>query len=329
MKLMLCNIGWPTKYEGSFLKGSHEFIKKHKGDGSERWNFKKFPDGKVYGYIRGMGGKSHSPPQVSANLQSGWTILYYAKDPDDQILKFVGFYRNATVYSRWRDHPIDKAIRGETEKHVYCATTSARQAILFPEDRRPVLGKGFGQAGFVYLTNPKTRKISRGNASLYKRVLSHLKGRLPHPVDDKKVRRRASPTTIDQEHREAVEKVSMSFVTRQLRREGFSVKDISREKIGFDLQCARGADVVYVEVKGTAGTEPRFIITKNEIEFMEKDPSAIIAIVTTALAQPMLHALKGLNIQKAYNLRPLQLEAIPRLNNSHIITRRKKMFNLP
>lgn len=329
MKIMLCNIGWSTKYEGSFLKGSHEFIKKHKGDGSERWNFKKFPNGKVYGYIRGMGGKKHSPPQLSVNLQSRWTILFYAKDPNDQVLKFVGFYRNATIFSQWGEHPINKVIRGETEKHVYCATTSARQAILFPEDKRPVVGKGFGQAGFVYLTNPKTRKISRGNKSLYKQVLSYLKGRLPQPVDDKKGRRRTSPTTIDQEYREAVEKASMSFVTRQLRREGFSVKDISREKIGFDLQGERGADIVYVEVKGTAGTEPRFIITRNEIEFMGKDPSAIIAIVTTALAQPMLYVLKGLNIQKAYKLRPLQLEAIPRSNSSHIITGRKKMFNLP
>lgn len=327
MKVLLCNIGWSTKYEGTFLKGSHKFIKKHKGDGSERWNFKKFPNGQVYGYIRGMG-TEHSPPQLSANQQGGWTIIFYAKDPDDQVLKFIGFYRNATIYSEWRKHPINKAIQGETEKHVYCATTSAHQAILFPEDKRPIVGKAFGQAGFVYLTNPKTWKVSRGNVGLYKRILSYLKGRLPQTVDDKKVIGRTSPTTIDQEHREAVEKAAMLFVTRQLRKEGFLVKDISREKIGFDLQGARGADILHVEVKGTAGAEPRFIITKNEIEFMGKDPSAIIAIVTTALAQPMLHVLKGLNIQKAYNLRPLQLEAIPRPNNTHIISGRKKVFTL-
>lgn len=327
MKVMLCNIGWSAKYEGALLKGSHKFIKKHKGDGAERWNFKKFPNGQVYGYIRGMG-TEHSPPQLAEDLRNNWTILFYAKDPGDQVLKFIGYYCNATIHREWKKHPINKAIQGDTEKHVYCATTSARQAILFPEDNRPIVGKGFGQAGFVYLTNPITLKVSKRNLGLYKRVLSYLKCPLSKLEGDKKKTRRTSPTCIDQEHRVAVEKAAMLFVTRQLRKEGFLVKDISREKIGFDLQGTRGADVLNVEVKGTAGTDPRFVITNNEIEFMEKDPSAVIAIVTTALGQPILHTLKGMNIQKAYKLRPLQLEAMPRLNNSHIISGKSRMFNL-
>ncbi len=51
----------------------HAFLKKHKGDGSERWNFKEFPDGKVYGDIRGMGSQ-HSPPQLPVYLQTGWRV---------------------------------------------------------------------------------------------------------------------------------------------------------------------------------------------------------------------------------------------------------------
>lgn len=328
MKIMLCNVGWSDNYNGSFLKGDHGFIRKHKGDGSERWNFKRFPDGKVYGYIRGMGGEKHSPPQLPANLQRAWTVLFYAKDPQDRVLKFVGFYRGATVSSHWENHPINKAIQGESEKHVYCATTSADKAVLFPEDRRPVVGQSFGQAGFVYLTDPRTSKVARKNARLYKQILEYMKGHIPDSPDGNGSNP-SSPTTIDQEHREAVERASMSVVKQQLRKEGFLVRDISQDKIGYDLHAERGADILYVEVKGTGGPEPRFIITKNEISFMGKDPSSRIAIVTNALTQPKLHVLKGFNLDQAFNLRPLQLEATPRANSSCMITGVKKFFCLP
>lgn len=324
MKIMLCNIGWSSEYKGSFIRGKHAFLKKHKGDGSERWNFKRFPDGKVYGYIRGMGSE-HSPPQLPVNLQTGWNVLFYAKDPTDEVLKFIGFYKEAVVSPDWKHHPVNRMIRGEREKHEYCASTSADHAVLFPESQRPSVGRSFGQAGFVYLTDPWTGKVDPRNLALYRQALNYLRGHIP-ALRNNEQPNQSSPITIDQDHREAVERASMSFVKRQLRSEGFLINDISKKKLGYDLEAKRGPDILYVEVKGTAGPAPRFIVTRNEIGFMETDPSSRVAIVTNALSTPRLHVLKGLHIERAFNLRPLQLEAIPRANTAHIIANVRRFF---
>ncbi|WP_447978472.1 hypothetical protein [Candidatus Nitrospira bockiana] len=156
MKLLLCNVGWSDNYSGSFLKGDHEFIRKHKGDGSERWNFKRFLDSKAYGYIRGMG-KEHSPPQLPTRLQRGWTVLFYAKDPRDSVLKFVGFYKQATILSDWRKHPINQMIRGRREKHVLndvMALTKLNYNACIFADGEPVTLKFAYSVGEILTAGP-------------------------------------------------------------------------------------------------------------------------------------------------------------------------------
>jgi len=205
----------------------------------------------------------------------------------------------------------------------------AKKAKLFPEKSRPRFGKGLGQVGFVYLTDLKTQRVKPKYKTLYKKLSAIVKNPSGITLLGQQSDSQHSPTTIDPLHREAVEKASMSFVKKQLRREGYQVTDVSDKNLGYDLRASRGADILYVEVKGTAGSKPRFIITKNEVSFMGKDPSSRIGIVTTALTQPKLHVLKGFNLEMAFNLRPLQLEATPRSNSSYMITGVKKFFCLP
>src|SRR5437016_7419867 len=160
MKMMACNIGWCKEYEGDDVHGDHGFIRKTKGDGSERWNFRCYPDGKIRGYFRGIR-EDHHLPRLPESAQRKWTIIFYARDPHDKHLKVIGYYRRATILAQWEERPERVKVRTRNEYHVYCVVVSAKNARLFPEQRRPLFGKGVGQAGFIYLTDPHTQRVRR------------------------------------------------------------------------------------------------------------------------------------------------------------------------
>ncbi len=326
-RMMVCNIGWCKEYQGDRVHGNHRFIRRTKGDGSERWNFKRYRDGKVRGYFRGIG-KTHALPNLPDNARGRWIIVFYASDPADRLLKVVGYYRSASILPEWEERPEQVKVRTLNENHCYCVVVPAKLTKLFAEGSRPLFGRTLGQVGFVYLTDPETGRVKRNRRALYKRLSTLVSGRFVTPKSGSHSINQRSPITVDPQHRKAVEKASMAFVKKQLRRERYNVENVSHKNLGYDLKASRGADILYIEVKGTGGTELRFIITSNEVGFMEKDPSSRVAIVTSALSQPKLHVIKGFDIEKAFMLSALQFEARPRSNTSHITTGVTRYFVL-
>src|SRR5438046_6102159 len=90
-----------------------------------------------------------------------------------------------------------------------------------------------------------------------------------------------------------VETAAVSHVTKLLRSEGWSVKSVEAERIGFDLLCRRGQEWRHVEVKGVRGPYPSFVITEGELRRAKEDPCFWLFVVTNAIVSPFTHSMCG------------------------------------
>lgn len=82
-----------------------------------------------------------------------------------------------------------------------------------------------------------------------------------------------------------VEKAAMRFVTRDFKRRGYVVTDVSSQNRGYDLTVRKGVAQMHIEVKGVSGSEESFLITSNEIRCARSNKSFHLAIVTQALTK--------------------------------------------
>lgn len=69
----------------------------------------------------------------------------------------------------------------------------------------------------------------------------------------------------DPAKRIAVEKHAMKLATEHYEAAGFEVKDISKEKLGYDLRCVGKKKEIHVEVKGTTANGAQVEVTINEV----------------------------------------------------------------
>ncbi len=118
----------------------------------------------------------------------------------------------------------------------------------------------------------------------------------------------------DAEQNAIIEKRAIETITRKLRAEGFLVVSREAERIGYDLDAVRGNVELHIEVKGTSGSDPNFIITKNEVERARSDKKYRLAIVCNAGSrspQPEPF-LQGRDIEVYYELSPLAYQAVLR-----------------
>src|SRR6266480_393804 len=80
-----------------------------------------------------------------------------------------------------------------------------------------------------------------------------------------------------------VEKAAIKHVRDRLKRGGWQVQDVSREKPGYDLLCRRRDERFNLEVKGARGEAPHFIITTREHRLWRLDRRFRLAFVGNAL----------------------------------------------
>ena len=103
----------------------------------------------------------------------------------------------------------------------------------------------------------------------------------------------------------------MKWVTKWLRGAGYSVVSREEDKIGYDLEARRGRSCMHVEVKGISGDEPRFPITRSEVECAGQDPAFRLIVVTRALSkQPLLHEFTGRQFKQQFKLSPISFLAV-------------------
>ncbi|MFE9690589.1 DUF3883 domain-containing protein [Micromonospora sp. NPDC005806] len=83
----------------------------------------------------------------------------------------------------------------------------------------------------------------------------------------------------------AVEDAATKAVTQAYEDEGWTVEDVSTEKLGWDLTCTHpGGAIVKVEVKGVSGIRPAVLLTTNEVRAARHEEEWVLTVVTRALS---------------------------------------------
>ena len=112
----------------------------------------------------------------------------------------------------------------------------------------------------------------------------------------------------DPEIRVAVERAAVRFVTDRYEADNWHVKSVERENVGYDLHCTKGDDVECVEVKGSSGSDQRFIMTANEVNKAKSDSRLVLYVVTDVLTKPVLHRYGGTDLLAHFTFLPLQFQ---------------------
>lgn len=93
---------------------------------------------------------------------------------------------------------------------------------------------------------------------------------------------RFEPATENQR----VEQAAIKAVTAYYKGAGWTVRDVSMAKVGWDLSCTKGSEIARVEVKGIRSVRPIVFLTANEIRAAEEVNHWYVAVVTRALDNP-------------------------------------------
>jgi hypothetical protein len=77
--------------------------------------------------------------------------------------------------------------------------------------------------------------------------------------------------------------IAIELVTRRWEEDGWTVRSVEAQKVGYDLRCDRENEQAHLEAKRTQGSDVCFIITAAEIRNARIDPRPITCVVTAAL----------------------------------------------
>jgi len=117
----------------------------------------------------------------------------------------------------------------------------------------------------------------------------------------------------DREHTVAVEQAAIARVRAALRRDGWTFRSVERDNVGYDIAARRGREHAHIEVKGTTGSKPDFILTENERRVADRDSNWHLWVVTNALgARPRDHRYTASQYKRAFDLTAISWRAAAR-----------------
>jgi Domain of unknown function (DUF3883) len=103
-----------------------------------------------------------------------------------------------------------------------------------------------------------------------------------------------------------VEQAAIRAVTAYYRGQGWRVRSVESDKLGYDLLVLRMDEKVHVEVKGVRGTQRAFLMTHRERLQAQVDPLFRLCVVTRALgSDPYLHWWSGGEVEHVFEFRPI------------------------
>lgn len=317
-KVMWVKFGWSDEYQGGPVDGNYSWMTKKDGEAHEAFNFFPSPDGSYCCYLPPHGKSNASP---SSNDPHGWLVICLAKRKEGKGVHVVGWFKNATLNGQELPRPEYKAKKGfrlDNKGKPFCYDISAPKCFMVPTECRtkPFSHKSIGRGSYSYLL--RSGQTTPEN-SFKKAVLDFLLSELERlrPVAIEQPTAKIKKDSVEDgtnplgsfgtpEHRREVEMAAEQAVTTELETMGYRVIRRSDEKIGYDLQAVPldGGRDLYVEVKGTSGSERRFYMTPNERLFMEQNGWRL-AIVVCALDSPEVTILKKGEVEKCFSLQPM------------------------
>lgn len=166
MRILFCNTGWMKYYNGitedDNLRHGGSYVEETQ-HGVEQYNFM-YHNGNYYGYVNIGSNKGVSNQMHIERIHGGYTnyneaqdvlVIWTAKD-DDNGVKIIGWYKNATVFRDYQFFSTIDLLRWEI---FYNISAKAENCILLPIEERTFNiprastskdGIGMGQANIWY-----------------------------------------------------------------------------------------------------------------------------------------------------------------------------------
>jgi hypothetical protein len=304
--LLVCNIGWMSRYEGldgkpDKIVGGGQYVKEH-GKGHEVCNFLRCKDGYVYGHVETI--KKDIDRQIRienifANAGkgdpesvSGVDVVWIATNPDEGGRRVVGWYRDATVYRRRQE--FEKALLTRQHKRDEIDSYRIRvkggnATLLRLEDRSDPalrLGTGTGWIGEANWWFPERQADPA--IKKFVRVLRAFIDGHAEDIPKREVRGQWGGGS-DIERKAQVEQAAIEAVRKHYK--NHKVCTVEKDNVGWDLEAQPmdGGEVICLEVKGLFGSELKVGVTPNEYRALVrhrngKKPHYRICVVTNALS---------------------------------------------
>jgi hypothetical protein len=244
--------------------------------GHERFNFADI-DGRLYGYFQ---------PGAGAHSLNLHRVQPSAKQFADNVLvvfvagqMVVGWYRDARVYPAPCSLPAELAARRDCCPYYCDAPTD--HCVLLPTAARkleiPRGAGGMGQSNVTYSLDaagkPKNAEWIRqvldfianySGPNLLTESLEEAEVELEQAVQSTLAASRGQKFISDAEARKVIEDYAVAIATKHF--EGLHYQVIPRGK-PFDLECSKGAERIFVEVKGSQTPCQEVSLTPNEVQF--------------------------------------------------------------
>lgn len=251
---------WMARYAGlagDRTVGGGEWAQKH-----EVYNFAPHK-GRYYGFVHPTGSESIRLERLGADEGSayldGVTVVWLARDPRGGT-KVVGWYRNARVFRHAQPSPpgAKRRLPGGAAAMYYAVARVADGArVLDPDERTLVIPRqGPGTKGYSHVWYADQGK-GLGVASRIRKYIAEFSavGR----GTNRKIALQTDPV-----ERALVERAAVLAVWGWYKRRQYSVKDVQRDCVGWDLEARKGAELLRLEVKGLSGPFGSVELTANE-----------------------------------------------------------------
>ncbi len=248
-------------------------------DAHEQWNFAD-TGGMVYGYVPRSSSIAIERLGAAAGADSiaGVLVVFFARDPAEDVLKVVGWYQNATVHRR----EAYSYERGTLTVGASVRAAKAAAVVLPVADRVIVIPTaqttpgGVGQSPLWYATEHPAKVAE---------VRAFVEGYVTGPVapgDQAGGGGGGRPRQPDTLTRLAVEAASMKLAMAYFD----DAVDVSAKARGWDIEARDSKGQLLIEVKGLSGQNVNVELTPNEYDKMRAlRDRYVLFVVTSALTQ--------------------------------------------
>lgn len=321
--LLVLRVGYMERYDGpDTITGGGAYIAKNR-IGGEVFNFKA-SRGNCYGYAmsRHFAGVNlryldDSRSWSEGDELTGVDVVFIARRPGiGQVV--VGWYRNATVFHqqyRVRRGTIP-GINGTARQYLCIA--DAETVRLLPENERtfnvpyaPAGYKGFpGQSNVWY----PSQNVDQPNVSKFIFNLTNYIAEMQgiRPTDDEiqahtRRKQHGRSNTPDHAHNAMVEEAAVNAVWERYESDGYTLKSVEDDCVGWDLEARKGRQSLLIEVKGTSNAAIYFELTPNEYAKLREHNSIYrVCVVCEALTNPRIFELTPEAVRDGWRLASAQ-----------------------
>ena len=281
--VVFMHTAWMDRYDGEdeFAPRRGGSSVEENGWGGEIFNFRD-EDGLVYGYVCGSGHTIHIErlgAHPADDAIDGVLVVWTATSPDGGVF-IVGWYENATVFREYQLDPDLEFREANGEEIMYSVTARSEDAWLLPPETRDFRvragEKGWKGHSNVWYADDPDREDFR------KEVVRYI-------TSQKRVLRRQCKSirrgTSDVQRRYEVERIAVQMVTKHFEENGYVVRSVESDNVGWDLEAIKGKELLFLEVKGLAGDTIAVQLTPNEYDQMTRHGSKYrVCVVTGALS---------------------------------------------